>query len=102
MRPRGEIREALCLAAVQFGQDGFTWRDLAHAACVGFDAAKRTVGNMARAGELVVLDEVRVPGANRPMLRYVPAVIGDDALKAVGGTPGAELAAIVHCWADFK
>lgn len=100
MRPAGEIRMALSAAAAEFGASGATWRDLAAAACVGFDAAQVTTDNMVRAGDLVVVGRVTRPGACRPMrLLAAPVVIGeqcDDAPQA------AELQAVVRCWADFR
>ena len=73
-RPRGEIRTALAGAAQALHAEHgpATWRDMAVAAQVGFDAARRTVQNMARAGELRRVDTVPVLGARRPMVRYAP------------------------------
>lgn len=68
MRPRGEIRLALGQAAVQLvasGAPGATWRSLAEQAGVGYDLARRTAVNMVRSGDLVVVGEEVVPGANR-------------------------------------
>jgi hypothetical protein len=84
MRPRGEIRQALSAAAQSVVQEqaahqvaptelGATWLDLAHRACVGRQAAKRTVSNMVTAGELRPAGTVKVPGSRRPVRRYVPA-----------------------------
>lgn len=82
MRPRGEIRAALADAAQQLacqqvsgtGQlKGVTWRQLARAACVGFDFARATVKNMVTSGELVPVGEEREPGSRRPMVTYAPA-----------------------------
>lgn len=74
MRPRGEIRQAIGGAAKALAdeQGSATWRELAQRACVGFDAARRTVENMARGGELEVAGSVRVEGSRRPMARYAP------------------------------
>ena len=51
MRPRGTIRSAIHQAFVANGPA--TWRTAAEVAQVGYDAARHTVGNMVRAGELV-------------------------------------------------
>lgn len=59
MRPRGEVRLALAGAAMEFasiGRPAVTFRDLAERAQVGYDAARVTVRNMARAGELVAVE----------------------------------------------
>ena len=98
MRPRGEVRIALGSAAASLGPAGGTWRELAAAASVGFDVAAQTARNMARSGELRVIDVVRVPGVGRPMVRYAPAVPAGD---EPGRAPGAELAALMRGWASF-
>lgn len=99
MRPRLEIRSALASAARELvpAMGAVTWRELASHACVGWDVARRTVDNMARAGELVALGPKPVPGSNRPMTAY--------------GLPGAapaqapshmELAGVFSTWARFE
>ena len=96
MRPRGEIRVALGLAAVQLGPEGFTWRNLAHVAGVGLEAARQTVLDMSRAGELIVIGHGREAGVNRPMTLYAPAV--DSSTE-----PAADvLNSVVRGWADFR
>ncbi len=72
MRPRGEIRTALASAAVQLGDTGFTWRDLAATAQVGFDVARQYAKDMRRAGELQKVGTVKVPHARRPMVKLKP------------------------------
>lgn len=93
MRPRGEIRQALSDVAHEVGRG--TWRTYAARACVGFSAAKQTVRDMARAGELEVVGTQAVPGVCRPMLVYAPATKQMQA-------EGDPLAQIVRCWADFR
>lgn len=99
-RPRGEIRQALGAALAQRSEPGAaggsTWRELATHAGVAFDAAKQTVRDMVRSGELAVVGEVRVPGARRPMQCYLPAQPEPD-IEA-----GADLAQAIRCWADFR
>lgn len=95
MRPRGEIRVALNKAAVELSADGFTWRALAHRAGVGLDAARQTVIDMARAGELIAIGHGREAGINRPMTLYAPA--------SSSRQPAADaLHSVVRCWADFR
>jgi hypothetical protein len=94
MRPRGELRLALVDVARVQGHGGSTWKGMAHAAQVGLAAARATVLNMARAGELVVVGQVREPGVCRPMNLY--AVPAEPAANADDG--GAQLA---RCWASF-
>jgi hypothetical protein len=71
-RPRGEIRQAITTAAASLTAvgDAGTWKDLGRAACVGANAARQTVKDMVKAGELRQLDTVSVPGSRRPMARY--------------------------------
>ena len=92
MRPRGEIRQALAGAAQALTQQqgGATWRELAAHACVGYAAARKTVSNMALAGELVPGGVVRVAHACRPMVRY----------RVRGGwvAAGMSLDAVVSTW----
>lgn len=73
MRPRGEIRQALAGAVrdlVSGGRPSVCFRDAAAVAQVGYDAARSTMREMARAGELTVLGTTRVEGVSRPVLAY--------------------------------
>jgi hypothetical protein len=90
-RPAGEIRQALRrafldLAMARMAEQGaakaarVTWREAAAVAAVGWDAAKRTADNMARAGELVPVGLVRTPGVSRAMVGYLPAELVRQAL----------------------
>lgn len=90
MRPAGEIRQALLSAAEAYPQ-GATWRQLGQAACVGFEAARITCDNLARAGELAVLGTLQVPGCPRPMRRYAPK-------GARGGWVTAGLGDVIAGW----
>lgn len=98
MRPRGEIRQALATAAADIVAErrerqerviGATYLDMAVRACVGFAAARDTVKNMARSGELAPAGEVRVQGSRRPLTAYAPpsvapAVIGATEIERLG------------------
>jgi hypothetical protein len=73
MRPVGEVRLALLTAARELsdGDTRPTLREIAVKACVGTVAAKETVKNMTRAGELRVLPRRRkVEYRNRPVAEY--------------------------------
>lgn len=75
MRPAGtvgDVRKALMWAACAAGQPA-TLRELAANAGVGFQAARRTVDNMCRAGDLSPCGEKRVEYRNRPVAVYAPA-----------------------------
>lgn len=61
--PIGDIRLALEAASLALGPA--TLRQLAQHAQVGYDAARDTVGNMARAGVLQVVGERHVNYRNR-------------------------------------
>lgn len=95
-RPQGEIRHALGQAATALAkeQGSATWRAMAERACVGFDAARRTVENMARAGELQPAGEERTPHSRRPMVRYAPGCGAGNWATATTG----ELARVVTSW----
>lgn len=90
-RPIGEVRLALAAAVSERG--GGTWRELATHACVGFDVAKRTLFDMARAGEVGSSGTVAVPGTCRPMVRFVPLQASEAPVA---------LEAVLRGWADFE
>ena len=110
MRPRGEVRAALAgaferlvrergLVAEGTAVDGVPWRDAAMAAQVGFEAARETVKNMTRAGELVRVGAKKAAGTNRWEGLYAPAVLAAE----IGDTPqpwgGIEaLAQVMRDW----
>ena len=83
MRPRGEIRQALAQAGAALADEhgGFTWREVAALACVGFTAARQTVENMERAGELECVGQRHVPGVCRPMNVYAPRRASEPAAR---------------------
>ena len=75
MRPAGEVRQALlqaCAALAVPGQ-GATLREMAHQAQVGLLAARHTVSDMRRAGQIRKVGERTVDYRNRPVAEYVPA-----------------------------
>jgi Cdc6-like AAA superfamily ATPase len=75
MRPAGEIRQALLQAARDLAtpQQAPTLTELAHKACVAVSAARRTVDNMKRAGELREARTRKVDYRNKPVAEYEPA-----------------------------
>lgn len=82
MRPRSEVRQALAAAVVDLGRPA-TWRDLVPhvpginpASPAEVRLVRKTVENMAAAGELQLVDRVRVPGASKPMNAYRPRTSG--------------------------
>jgi hypothetical protein len=96
MRPRGEVREKLAEAAralVAERQTPVTWRDLAEHACVGYDLARRTVTNMASAGELERVGTVAT--GRRPQVTFAPP------RPAPEPTPHVPLQAAVSGWASI-
>lgn len=96
MRPAGEVRQALLRAAEALVQPdrGPTLQELAAQACVGMVAARRTVGNMTRAGQLRKLPQGRrVPYRNRPVAEYVPAQ------KVQQGEGFVDLGDVLRVWA---
>lgn len=77
MRPAGEIRQALMVAARELARPeqrrGPTLLEVAQHAKVGADAARRTMDNLRRAGDLVIVAERSVDYRNRPVAEYLPA-----------------------------
>lgn len=96
-RPRGEIRQALSLAAQALHQEcgAFTWVQVAEKAQVGYAAARVNVDNMARAGELV-----RV-GRAKPAESRVWMTLFEPASSQEGVAAGADLQQVVRSWAEF-
>jgi hypothetical protein len=76
MRKPGEERTALFKAACEMvtPERAPTLSELAGKACVGKDAARRTVDNMVRAGLLRIERLRRVEYRNRPVAEYVPVL----------------------------
>jgi len=79
MRPRGsvgEIRRAMQGAAhalaVESEHQAAHWRAIAAKAQVGFGAARTTIKDMVRAGDLARVGETHVAGSRRPMALYAP------------------------------
>jgi len=99
-RPRGTIRTALAASALEISNSsplgGATWREAAVRAQVGFGAAQQTFKDMARAGELRAVGQVRVEHSCRPMTLWAP-------VSMLGASPGGDdLAAAMRSWAEFK
>ncbi len=93
MRPKGEVRLAIAMAAAQC-PDGATWRELAAMACVGWLPARYAIKDMTRAGELVVVSTRRQPGAARPLNVYAPATCEQR--------DGASLNQVLTSWAQTQ
>jgi len=93
MRPPGEIRQALGAAAQGLANErgGATWRDLAELAGVGYQAARRTVENMHRSGELQSVGSEKRPHSRKWMTLYAPAASACPA-------PCAALASVMRAW----
>lgn len=93
-RPGGEVRSAILAAAGTMCQvEGYTWRQLAAAAQVGWDEARRCCENLHRAGALVIIGSKKVAGCNRWQRLYalpVPA-------QAPQGEAG-QLELVVAAW----
>ena len=86
---RGEIRLTLS-RALRAAAAPLTTRALAERTGIGYTAARRTVENMRRAGEVALLGSVRVEGTSARAGLYVlapdcapaPAVSAFDTLKS--------------------
>lgn len=96
-RPRGEIRQALSLAAQALHEErgAFTWVQVAEKAQVGYSAARMTIVNMASAGELVRVGQDKPAGSRVWMTLYEPAQPSTE------GEALADLGQVVRSWAEF-
>lgn len=94
MRPAGEVRQALLNACTQLATPdrGPTLREMAAVACVGLQAARRTVENMSRAGQLHRVRDRKVEYRNRPVAEYVPAAMQGE------GDGFVDLAQVLRAW----
>lgn len=94
MRPAGEVRQALLNACTQLATPdrGPTLREMAAVACVGLQAARRTVENMSRAGQLHRVRDRKVEYRNRPVAEYVPADMAQE------GAGYVDLAQVLRVW----
>lgn len=101
MRPPGDIRQALAstAAAIVPTQGPASWRDLAVASGVGYTAARQTVENMARAGDLAVLGTQRRPHSRRPVNVYAPA--DRTTRPAAAADSSAALAGVMQVWVQL-
>lgn len=99
MRPQGEVRQALAQSAQALFEErgAFNFRDLATHANVGFGAARCTVQNMARTGDLVRVGAQRLENTRAWIALYepgeAPAVAQADAVD--------DLLAVTASWATF-
>ena len=94
-RPRGQIRQVV--ASVFREQGACTWRTVAESAQVGYAAARRTVENMVRAGELVEAGHAKAAHTTNWVKLYELR----QPTEAEQGT-ASELSAVVRCWAEFR
>lgn len=94
MRPAGEVRQALLNACTQLATPdrGPTLREMAAVACVGLQAARETVKNMSRAGQLQRVRDRKVEYRNRPVAEYVPAAMQGE------GDGFVDLAQVLRAW----
>jgi len=76
-RPAGEVRQALLQAChlLHTPDRAPTVRELAAAACVGVDQARRTLDNMRRAKLVDIVRGRRVDYRNRPVAEYTPTAL---------------------------
>lgn len=87
-RPPCEVRAALREAAERLTHSApaFTWRDAAALVTLDPRQVRRTICNMARAGELERVGARREPGVCRPMTLYAPAQMRQRVSFALGAS----------------
>jgi hypothetical protein len=98
-RPRGEIRMAL-RDAFALTPEPVTWRTVAEVARVGYQAAQRTVENMARSGELQRVGKDRAAGLYQLADACAPAAARHQQ-QGSATRHAAELVHAVRSWAEF-
>lgn len=98
MRPPGEVRQALFEAcqALATPQRGPTLQEVAAKACVGLEAARRTMNNMQRAGLVHSPRPRRVAYRNRPVAEYAP--VQPEAAVAPQDEGFVDLSAVLRVW----
>lgn len=114
-RPRGTFsgfRAGLLQAAGSLAAErgGVTWRDLVppmfgadRVAPSELKLVRNTYNNALRAGDLVPVGTVAVPGSSRPMTLCVPAADHPHVMcGAVRRDASAELAEQLRGWAGFR
>ncbi|UBB19515.1 hypothetical protein [Comamonas odontotermitis] len=97
-RPAGEVRQALLQACEQLHKPGqsATLQELAQAACVGLDVARRTLDNLRRARLVAIVRHRRVSYRNRPVAEWAP---GAAWAGGVGhGAGSSALATVLQSW----
>jgi hypothetical protein len=95
VRPAGEIRVALkraCLDLLTPDRAG-TLQEIAARACVSVSAARRTLDNMCRAGELFIVRPRKTEARNKPVAEYAPNVADAD-------LGGSELQRVMTHWVN--
>jgi len=102
MRPQGEIRQVLAKAADELAEQrgNFSWRDVAEHAQVGYTAARRTVENMAKAGELVPVGSEKRAHSRRWVTLYERRQATAPTNFATATTGGDSLAGVMRGWRD--
>lgn len=86
-RPQGEISQAMLQAVQALATDskGATLREAAAYARVSLRPARQTLGNLRRAGAVVIARTRRVPYRNRPVAEYALPPDGPDAVPTTSG-----------------
>ena len=100
MRPRGEYRQILFDALAQPG----TARALAERTQIGYETTRRTLDNMCRSVEAVVVDEIRVEGVKRrvPLYGRAAETEADSDACALEMAVAAIASASAGSWAEFE
>lgn len=96
MRPPGEVRQALFAAcqALATPHQAPTLQEVAAKACVGLEAARRTMNNMTRAGLVHSPRPRRVAYRNRPVAEYAPVAVAE----APQDEGFVDLSAVLRVW----
>jgi len=97
-RPLSEVARALLSTANRLSAAGraVTLAEMAAGACVGQQAARKSVSNLKRYGHLKIVGQRRVDYRNRPVAEYAPVIA---AMTLALAPPGVDLERCLSAWA---
>lgn len=97
-RPLSDVARALLSTANRLSAAGraVTLAEMAAGACVGHQAARKSVSNLKRYGHLKIVGLRRVDYRNRPVAEYAPATVEAEGVNAPAGV---DLGRCLSAWA---
>ncbi len=105
MRPVGDIRLAILQAAHLIHREraatgqGPTLAKIVERSQVGYKAARNTVANLTRSGQLAIVDTCKVEGRNRPAAVYAPVEAHREP-EITSGPGWLDLSKCLRAWTE--